>query len=173
MKNDLISKSILGSQDGSSWVWHLKRNISITPSCMAFIFISLGAFSLIIGIGFYLMGASLVLPFSFVEITALLIAYFYNAIHANDYEKLIVHENVIKIESKFGLKKNQIQLVRLHTRIDTLSHMNEIVHLRQGNKNAFFGKFLHANLRPILAKKISERLQLSSGQLSKSFKCKF
>ena len=161
MKNDHLSESILGRQDGSSWVWHLKRNISIAPSHMAFIFFSLGAFSLLIGFCFYFLGASLVLPFSFVEVTALLIAYFYNAIHANDYEKLIVDANVIKIESKFGLKTNQMQLVRSLTRIDTLSHMNEIVHLRQGAKNVLFGKFAHANLRPVLASKISERLHLS------------
>lgn len=158
MKIDHISKIISGKQDGTSWVWHLKRNISIAPSHMAFIFISIGAFSLLIGVVFYLLGASLVLPFSILEVTVLLIAYFYNAIHATDYEKLTVDENVIKIESQFGFKK-QVQLVRSLTRIDTLSHQNEIVQLRQGLNYVFFGKFVHANLRPILAIKISERLQ--------------
>ena len=97
MTNDHLSESIAGRQDGAYWVWHLKRNISMTPSSLAFIFICLGAVSLLIGIGFYLVGASLVLPFSFLEITVLLVAYFYNAIHATDYEKLIVGENFIKI----------------------------------------------------------------------------
>ena len=60
----------------------------------------LGFFSLFIGFMFYLAGATLILPFSFVEIAALLIAYFYNAVHANDYEKLTVEGNHIKIESK-------------------------------------------------------------------------
>ena len=159
MKIDHISKIISGKQDGTSWVWHLKRNISIAPSHMAFIFISIGAFSLLIGVVFYLLGASLVLPFSILEVTVLLIAYFYNAIHATDYEKLTVDENVIKIESQFGFKKKQVQLVRSLTRIDTLSHQNEIVQLRQGLNYVFFGKFVHANLRPSLAIKISERLQ--------------
>jgi len=114
---------------------------------------------LFIGVGFYLLGALLVLPFSILEVTVLLIAYFYNAIHATDYEKLIVDENMIKIESQFGFKKNQMQLVISLTRIDTFSHQNEIVQLRQCLNCVFFGKFVHANLRPTLAIKISERLQ--------------
>ncbi|WP_158235933.1 DUF2244 domain-containing protein [Limnohabitans sp. B9-3] len=154
------SESILGRHDGGCWVWHLKRNISIAPSHLAFVFMALGIISLLIGLGFYWVGASFVLPFSFVEIAVLVIAYFYNAIHANDYEKLIVDGNSIKIESKIGFKITQTQLVRSLTRVDTLRHMNEIIHLRQGVKYSYFGKFVHANLRPLLAKKISERLHL-------------
>ena len=35
MKIDHISECILGKQAGTSWVWHLNRNISIAPSHMA------------------------------------------------------------------------------------------------------------------------------------------
>ena len=155
-----LSDSISGKLDGTGWVWHQKRNISIAPSHMAFIFVGLGAASLLIGFGFYSVGASLVLPFCLVEIAALLLAYFYNAMHANDYEKLIVDGNVITLESKVGFKTHQVQLVKSLTRVDTLSHLNELVQLRQGTKNTYFGKFVHANLRPQLARQISERLRL-------------
>lgn len=159
--NDVhIPESISGTHDGSRWVWHLKRNISISPLNMAYIFVGLGAFSLLIAFGFYWVGASLVLPFALVEIAALMVAYFYNAIHANDYEKLIVDGNVIQIESKVGFTFTHTELVKSMTRVDTLSHRHEIVHLRQGKKNTYFGNFVHANLRPLLAKKISERLRL-------------
>lgn len=156
-----IPELILGRHEGDGWVWHLKRNISISPSHLAFIFGCLGLISLLIGFGFYVMGATLVLPFSLVEIAVLFLAYFYNAIHANDYEKLIVDGNLIKIETKLGFKTHQMQLVRSLTRVDTLTHMNEMVHLRQGTKDTHFGKFVHANLRPLLARKISERLHLA------------
>lgn len=165
MNNVKFQENILGKNDGSCWVWHLKRNISIAPSHLAFIFMGLGAASLLIGFGFYLVGASLVLPFCLVEIAALLGAYFYNAIHANDYEKLTLDGNLITLESKAGFKTHQVQLVRSMTRVDTLSHLNEIIQLRQGTKNSYFGKFVHANLRPLLAQKISERLRLSQVQI--------
>ena len=155
-----LSDSISGKHDGTGWVWHQKRNISIAPSHLAIIFTGLAAVSLLIGFGFYSVGASLVLPFCLVEIAALLVAYLYNAIHANDYEKLTVDGNVITLESKVGFKTHQVQLVKSLTRVDTLSHLNEMVQLRQGIKNTHFGKFVHANLRPHLARKISERLRL-------------
>lgn len=153
-----ISENILGQSHGSAWVWHLKRNISISPVTMAFIFVGLGFVSLLIGAAFYFVGATLILPFSLVEIAALVLAYFYNAIHANDYEKLTVEGNSLKIESKVGLKISEMQLVRSLTRVDTLSHLNEIIQLRQGSIHTVFGKFVHANLRPLLAKKIADRL---------------
>ncbi len=153
-----VSENILGQSHGAAWVWHLKRNISISPATMAWIFMGLGFVSLLIGSLFYLAGATLILPFSLVEIAALVIAYVYNAIHANDYEKLTVDGNSLKIESKVGLKTSQMQLVRSLTRVDTLSHLNEMIELRQGSTHTFFGKFVHANLRPLLAKKIADRL---------------
>jgi len=154
-----VSENILGQSHGAAWVWHLKRNISISPATMAWIFIGLGFVSLFIGGAFYFAGATLILPFSLVEIAVLVVAYFYNAIHANDYEKLTVEGNSVKIENKVGLKISQMELVRSMTRVDTLSHLNEIIQLRQGSVHTFFGKFVHANLRPLLAKKISDRLQ--------------
>ena len=153
-----VYENILGQGQGAAWVWHLKRNISISPVTMAWIFIGLGFVSLLIGGGFYLAGATLILPFSLVEIAVLVLAYFYNAVHANDYEKLTVEGNNVKIESKVGLKISEMQLVRSLTRVDTLSHLNEMIQLRQGSIQAVFGKFVHANLRPLLAKKIADRL---------------
>jgi uncharacterized membrane protein len=71
-----VSENILGQSHGTAWVWHLKRNISISPVTMAWIFVGLGFVSLLIGTVFYLAGATLILPFSMVEIAALLLAYF-------------------------------------------------------------------------------------------------
>ena len=159
MKDERISENILGRHDGSCWVWHLKRNISIAPQTLAYIFLALGFVSGLIGAVFYLAGATLILPFSVLEMTALLIAYFYNAIHANDYEKLIVEGNVIQIESKFGLQLNQMRFVKSMTRIETLSHLNELIRLQQGTKDTYFGRYVHANLRPLLAQKIADRLR--------------
>ena len=158
MKTSHIPQAVLGNYDGSSWSWHLKRNISISPSQLALIFGALGLVSLIIGFAFYWVGASLILPFSLVEIAVLLVAYIYNAIHANDYETLTLNGNVIQVESKIGLKLNHMQFVSSLTRVDTLDHMNQLIQLKQGQKDTYFGRYVHANLRPLLAKQISSRL---------------
>jgi uncharacterized membrane protein len=158
MNNTHLANNILGSFDGSCWCWHLKRNISIAPSHMAIIFVGLGLVSLAIGTAFYLLGASLILPFSLLEIAVLLIAYFYNAIHANDYEKLILQEGVVKIERKTGFKTNEVQLVRSLTRVDLELQKNALIQIRQGNQSTYFGRFVHANVRPLLAQQIADRI---------------
>jgi len=152
------SEHILGSFDGSSWHWHNKRNISISPAQLAIIFAMLGLVSLIIGAVFYWYGASLILPFSVLEIAALLIAYVHNAIHANDYEKLTLTSDAVLIESKIGLKLQQVQWLRSMTRVDKTRLQNQLIELRQGNQLAYFGQFVHLNLRLLLAKQISERM---------------
>ena len=104
------------------------------------------------------MGASLILPFSMVEIAALSIAYVYNAIHANDYETLILSADLVQIERKIGLKLHQAQWVRSMTRVDQTKLTNTLIEIRQGKERTYFGRFVHVNLRLMLAKQISARL---------------
>lgn len=122
------------------------------------LFAGLGLVTLFIGGAFYWVGASLILPFSLIEVAALLMAYFYNAIHANDYEKLLVSESTIQIERKIGFHTSQVQLLRSMTRVDHSLEKNDLIQLRHGKQSMFFGRFVHANLRPELAQHISNRL---------------
>lgn len=159
MDSGHLTQNVLGSGDGSTWRWHLKRNISMAPSQIARIFGVLGLVTLLIGTAFFWAGAHYILPFSMVEIAALLIAFIYNAIHANDYESLILTDNFVHIESKIGLQIKQVQMARYLTRVDTDSLKNELIELRQGQQSTYFGQFIHANLRPLLAQEISSRMQ--------------
>ncbi len=158
MENGNSSANIFGTYDDACWRWHLKRNISISPVKLALIFAGIGFISLLIGLVFFWLGASLILPFSIVEIAALLIAYVYNAIHANDYEKLILSRELVQIERKIGLKLHQAQLVRSMTRVDKTKLTNELIEIRQGKQLTYFGQFVHVNLRLSLAEQISARL---------------
>jgi uncharacterized membrane protein len=158
MGNDNFSEIILGSYDGTRWSWHLKRNISMTPGYLAMIFVGLGLFTLTIGTAFYLLGASLILPFSLFEVVVLLLAYFYNSIHANDYEKLVLSEKHVDIERKIGFKTSHIQFSRTLARIDRDLKKNALITFKHGNQSTLFGQFVHANLRPTLAKEISKRM---------------
>ena len=158
MKSGNFSENILGTSDGSAWSWHNKRNVSIAPAQLALIFVGLGLISLLIGSAFFWLGASLILPFSVLEIAALCIAYFYNAIHANDYEKLTLTLDAVQIERKIGFKLHQVQFMRSMTRVDKTGLKNELIELRQGNQLAYFGQFVHVNLRLLMAKQISARM---------------
>jgi len=82
----------------------------------------LGIISIVIGVIFYSIGATLILPFSFVEVFALATAYFYNALHANDYERLKVDSRIVYFESKYGRSFREENYLRSLTRVTGTSH---------------------------------------------------
>lgn len=126
---------------------------------MATVFVGLSLVSLIIASAFFWIGASLVLPFTLIEITVLFIAFVYYAVHATDYEKLTLSDSSVHIERKIGFATSQVEMVRSLTRLGNLSLKNELIELKQGQQSVYFGQFIHSNLRPLLAKQISSRMQ--------------
>jgi uncharacterized membrane protein len=124
---------------------------------MGRIFIFLGILSFLIGFIFYSIGAQLILPFSLIEIIALTIAYFINAIHANDYERLKVDKENIYFESKYGAKYCDEKFLKSSARIFPSTQKN-LVSLQQGDKNITFGHHIHISRRPILEKEIRQAL---------------
>ena len=100
-KRYVALNTTIGVKTGDGYEFYLKRNCSISPSQLAAVFIFLGTISVFIGIVFYSLGATLILPFSCLEVLALMTAFFYNAIHANDYELLRVDQQNIYFESNF------------------------------------------------------------------------
>ena len=148
----------IGVKTDHGFEFFLKRNCSISPNQLAIIFIFLGLISIFIGIIFYLIGATLILPFSFLEIFALGAAYFYNALHANDYELLSVDSKNVYFESKFGLKSRQENFLKSLVRI-LPSDQNNLINLSQGQRNVHFGKNIHTRLRSLLEIEIKQALK--------------
>lgn len=138
--------------------FYLKRNCSISPIQLAIIFIVLGIISLFIGAIFYSVGATLILPFSVLEVIALIAGYFYNALHANDYERLRMDSKNIYFESKFGLKYCEENFLKSLTRV-LPSEKNNLIKLSQGQKDIHFGKNIHSRLRSFLEIEIRHALR--------------
>ena len=137
--------------------FYLKRNCSISPMQLAIIFLLLGMVSVVIGVIFYSLGATLILPFSFIEVFALVVAYFYNALHANDYERLRIDGKNVYFESKYGRTYREENFLKSLTRIMP-SDNTHLINLSQGKKNIYFGKNIHARLRPSLEREIRQFL---------------
>ena len=150
--------SQIGIKTDYGYEFYLKRNCSISPIQLAIIFIALGIISIFIGTIFFLLGASFILPFSFLEVFALAAAYFYNALHANDYERLRVGRKNIYFESKFGLKHSEENFLKSLARI-LPSENNNLINLSQGQRNIHFGKHIHTSLRSLLEIEIKQALK--------------
>jgi len=148
----------IGKKTDHGYEFYLKRNCSISPNKLATIFIFLGLISILIGFIFYTFGAVLILPFSFLEAFALVVAYFYNALHANDFERLIVSGKNIYFESKIGLKYREEYFLKSLARI-LPSQYNNLINLSQGQRNIHFGKHIHTSLRSFLEIEIKQALK--------------
>src|SRR5690606_17313129 len=77
---------------GQTIHWFLKRNCSITPSQLGWLYASLCVVSLAIGFGFWVRGARLVLPFAWLELAAVGVAFLFYARHATDGERIALQE---------------------------------------------------------------------------------
>lgn len=153
MRNNFVAQRV-----ENGWEWLLKRNCSISPYQMAGIFLLLALVSLCIGISFYLMGATLILPYCFLEIAVLLLAFLYNAKHANDYEQLIIEPYLIKVTSKNGNCETSIELNRLLSRVEQLENQGSLISITQGAKQVYFGNHIHVSLRERLWREIRLKL---------------
>jgi len=58
----------------------------------------IASFSLLIGLGFFLIGAWLVLPFAGLEVLAIALAFYHIHRHAGDYESLTIEGDSLAIE---------------------------------------------------------------------------
>ena len=150
--------SKIGTKNDYGYEFYLKRNCSISPALLAIIFIFLGLISIFIGIIFYFFGATLILPFSFLEVFALVAAYFYNTLHANDYERLRVDKKNVYIESKFGHEYREENFLKSLARI-LPSEKGNLINLSQGQRNIHFGKNIHTSLRSLLEVEIKQALK--------------
>ena len=153
-----MQNSVTAQRIENGWDWFFKRNCSISPYQLAGIFIFLGIVSLTIGTTFYMMGATLILPYCFVEIFVQMLAFFYNAKHANDYEQLVLQPNVIKIIHKKGELVNSIELNIPYARVELISEKQDLILISHGAQQVHFGNHIHPNLRSRLSSEIKLKL---------------
>jgi uncharacterized membrane protein len=158
MKDPFTLNPRIGFKTDDGYELYLKRNCSISPTLLAVIFIFLGLISVVIGVGFYFMGATLILPFSLLEVFALVAAYFYNALHANDFERLRVDSKNVFFQSKFGLKYREENFIKSLARVLPSEHQN-LINLSQGQKNIHFGKYIHSSVRALLELEVKQALK--------------
>ena len=92
------------SADGNM-VWSFRRNCAIRPAQLLGVFAFLSAVSLSVATVFWMYGATYVLPFAFLEVTVLGIAFVAYARHATDGEIARLEQNWLVIEQEIAGKR--------------------------------------------------------------------
>jgi uncharacterized membrane protein len=147
--------------------WNLKRNCSITPIQMAWLYGSLCLVSLLIGSGFWLLGATLVMPFVGLELLALGLALFVFARHATDGERIVLQGQQLVVELENAGRLVRAEFNRDWVRVEPKSGDKSLIELSGQGQKIEVGRYVRLELRPVLARKIRAALrQTGVGQSS-------
>lgn len=144
---------------GQAIVWFLKRNCSVTPTQLGWFYASLCAVSLAVAGFFWQQGATLVLPFAWLELGAVGLAFLAYARHAADGERISLQGRrlVVELESAGQLQRTEFDpdWVRVEPRTGGRS----LIEVSGRGRSVSVGRFVRPELRPLLAQEIRSALR--------------
>ena len=135
----------------------LKRNCSLSPAGLAGVFAALAVVVLVIGTGFAIAGAWLVLPFAGLEVLLLGAAYVLYARRAADYERIELDAGRLTVEVAEAHKRSRYEV---DVRRARLCIEKEHVVLRGADGQLELGRHLDAESRVRLAAELQKRLRI-------------
>ena len=139
--------------------WFLRRNCSVTPAQLGWLYASLCVVSLGIGGWFWSMGAPLVLPFAWLELAAVGVAFLVYARHATDGERISLRgrQLVVELESAGHLRRAEFN--RDWVRVEPTADDRSLIELSGQGLRVSVGRFVRPELRPALAREIRRALR--------------
>lgn len=139
---------------GRNIQWFLRRNCSVTPAQLATVYLSLCLVSLAISGFFWMRGATLVLPFAFLEMLMLGAALFVYARHATDGERIVLQDGRLLVELECGGKLERSEFLGTWVRVEPGAYDKSLIELSGQGKTVRVGRYVRPELRPALAREI-------------------
>ena len=134
--------------------WLLRRNCSITPRQMLGFFASVCALSLAIGGFFWRQGATLVLPFAWIELLAVGAALFVYTRHATDSESIRLQPGRLTVEHACGRRVERVEFVPAWVRVEPELGDRSLIELSGQGLRISVGRFVRPELRRQLAEEL-------------------
>lgn len=144
---------------GHNIQWFLRRNCSVTPAQLAWLYTSLSVLSLGIGLVFWLHGATLVLPFASLELVAVGVAFVVYARHATDGENIYLRGAQLVVEFESGGKLERQEFRRESVRVEPRVDDHSLIKVSGQGRSINVGRFVRPELRPMLAREIRMALR--------------
>ena len=136
-----------------------KPNCALTADNKIKVVALIAMIPILIGIGFSLIGAWLVLPFVGLEILALAIAFYYINIHEADYESISIDGDCLVVERCTAQQVNQDVINPYWVKVLQHKLPNGELHLylQSHGKEIEVGRYLTREQRELLAKQLKQR----------------
>jgi uncharacterized membrane protein len=149
---------------GQSISWFLRRNCSVTPAQLGWLYLSLCALSLGVATFFWFQGAVLVLPFAWLELAAVGAAFFAYARHAADGERISLRGRQLIVELESAGQLQRAEFDRERVRVEPSVADRSLIELSGQGRRVNIGRYLRPELRPVLAQEIRRALREGAGQ---------
>ena len=144
---------------GQNIQWFLRRNCSVSPRQLGWMYLALCAVSLTIGTAFWFQGAKLILPFVWIELVAVGIAFAVYARHATDGETIRLAGSRLVVELENGGKLERAEFRRDWVTVEPGAADNSLIELSAHGRKVQVGRFVRPESRQALANEIRMALR--------------
>ena len=144
---------------GQNIHWLLKRNCSVTPAQLGWLYASLCVVSLGIATFFWFQGAKLVLPFAWLELMAVGSAFLVYSRHATDGERISLSGQQLVVELENAGRLERAEFDREWVRVEPLAGDRSLIALSARGRSVNVGRYVRPELRPALAREIRMALR--------------
>jgi len=144
---------------GQNIHWFLKRNCSVTPTQLAWLYASICVVSLGIASFFWMQGAKLVLPFAWLELAAVGIAFLVYARHATDGEKISLQGPRLVVELENAGRLERAEFHREWVRIEPKIGDRSLIEVSGQGCSVEVGRYVRPELRSALARELRMALR--------------
>ena len=146
-------------ESGPAIQWQLRRNCSVTPAQLGWLYLYLCVVSLGIGVFFWVQGATLVLAFAGLEITVVGLAFLAYARHATDGEWISLQGTSLVVEKESAGRRERAEFSRQWVRVEPKSGDHSLIELSGQGRSIEVGRFVRPELRQVLAREIRRALR--------------
>lgn len=144
---------------GQNIHWFLKRNCSVTPAQLGWLYASLCVVSLGIATFFWFQGAVLILPFAWAELVGVGIAFLVYARHAGDGERISLDARRLVVELENAGQLRRAEFNREWVRVEPGAGSRSLIELSGQGQRVSVGRYVRPELRPALAQEIRRALR--------------
>ncbi|CAN5428931.1 DUF2244 domain-containing protein [soil metagenome] len=143
----------------ASFEWMLKRNCSMAPRQLMAFYGSLCIVSLGIAGFFWSQGATLVMPFAWLELVALGVALLIYAQHAADREHIDLRLGRLTVEHVNGRQIERVEFESSWVRVEPRDGDRSLIELSGQGKNISVGRYVRPEVRRQLADELRMALR--------------
>ena len=144
---------------GQNIHWFLKRNCSVTPAQLGWLYASICVVSLGIGTVVWLQGAKLILPFAWLEVLVVGIAFLVYSRHATDGERISLQDGRLVVELENAGRLQRAEFRRESVRIEPKTSDHSLIEVSGNGRCVEVGRYVRPDLRPVLAREIRMALR--------------